>query len=406
MSLRYAFILGRNPELSIAELGAVLGGNLKIPHHQAVVFFSGELPQTPQDFLNRLGGCVEILEIFEEKIPVDALEPAIVNFLKNKPGKIVFALNLVPENKKSKLLKFLLPRVKKSLQQVGRSAAFLNKDFQNVNAVAAVKQKLVESDTNVSVIDESEGKISLGYSVAMQDFEAYSKRDYGKPFRDPQSGMLPPKLAQIMVNLSVSASEAKQSSAILDPFCGTGTILMEALLMGYSVIGSDVDSRMVEGAKKNIDWLVRAHTTREYERARFYQKNATELTASDVIARPAEGLSKQANFVIVPEPYLGPPLSQFPAENFLKKLTADLEKLYLEFFKNLASWLPKSTPIVFVFPYWKKGSARQSLASPIVAKIESLGYSKTTFVPLQTASLFYDRPNSIVGREIVRFVKN
>lgn len=401
---KYAFILGRNPELSIAELGAVLGGNLKIPHHQAVVFFSGDLPQTPQNFLNRLGGCVEILEIFEESIAASVVEQKIVEFLVQRfagqKGKISFALNLIPENKNSRVLKLLLPRIKKTLRSQGHSANFMNNNFQNMSTVAAVKQKLVESGTNVSVIDEGEGKVSLGYSVAMQDFESYGKRDYGKPFRDPQTGMLPPKLAQIMVNFSVIASEAKQSITILDPFCGTGTILMEALLMGYSVIGSDVDVRLVEGAKKNIEWLRQTFPSHVHvnTHVQLFQKDARNLEATDV--------SCNQPLIIVTEPYLGPPLSAFPAENFLKKLTVDLEKLYLDFFKNLTKWIPKKTPVIFVFPYWKRGSARQSFASPIVAKIESLGYSKTTFVPLQKTSLFYDRPDSVVGREIVRFAKN
>jgi hypothetical protein len=38
--------------------------------------------------------------------------------------------------------------------------------------------------------------------MALQDFESYSKRDYGRPARDPRTGSLPPKLAQILINLA------------------------------------------------------------------------------------------------------------------------------------------------------------------------------------------------------------
>jgi tRNA G10 N-methylase Trm11 len=411
---KYAFILGRNPELSIAELGASLR-EISVTPQKAAVFFSGELPEAPQDFLNRLGGTVEILEIFEENLPQADILKVVEKFLleqcRTHAGKCAFALNLWPENKKSQVLKFLLPRLKKSLRANGISANFMNKNFQNVSPVFASKQGLIGRKTNIGVFDIGDGKVSLGFTVALQDFEAYSKRDYGKPFRDPAVGMLPPKLAQIMVNLGSSpqllttnylpAGQAGKPQTISDPFCGTGTILMEALLMGYDVIGSDKDARLVDGAQQNIDWLRKAFqkNVHVHTKAQLFQKDTTALVKTDI--------ALEQPFAIVTEPYLGPALISFPAEKFLEKLTGELENLYIDFFASMAKWLPKKTPVVFVFPYWKKkGSARLHLAPPLVAKIEALGYSKTTFVPLQTTSLFYDRPDSIVGREIVRFVKN
>lgn len=68
-------------------------------------------------------------------------------------------------------------------------------------------------------------------------------RDYGRPARDARVGMLPPKLAQIMLNLSV---KDEKSGTVLDPFCGTGVLLQEAALAGFDFIGSDIEPRMVE----------------------------------------------------------------------------------------------------------------------------------------------------------------
>ncbi|MBI2639022.1 hypothetical protein HYW83_05530 [Candidatus Peregrinibacteria bacterium] len=409
--MKYAFILGRNQELSIAELGAIFQSLRSCKNY--AIFFDGELPQKPQDFLNRLGGTTEILEIFAENLPqadiLNDVEKFLLEQSRAHTGKCAFALNLWPENKKSQVLKFLLTRLKKNLRAKGVSANFMNKNFQNVSPVFASKQGLIGSKTNIGILDVGDGKVTLGATVALQDFEAYSKRDYGKPFRDPAVGMLPPKLAQIMINLA-NPNEIASAATILDPFCGTGTILMEAMLMGYSVIGSDKDARLIEGARQNIDWLQKtfSKSVPGNTHVKLFQKDARSLTAADAIAKAPVG-GKQQNgslsLAVVTEPFLGPPLSQFPAENFLKKLMDELEKLYLDFFKNLAQWLPKKTAVVFIFPYWKKGSSRQSLASHVVAKIESLGYSKTTFAPLKTTSLLYERPDSVVGREIVRFVK-
>jgi len=59
-----------------------------------------------------------------------------------------------------------------------------------------------------------------------------------------------PKLARGMNNLS----RIKRGSVVLDPFCGTGGILIEAGIIGAKVIGMDIDEKMVEGTIKNLEY--------------------------------------------------------------------------------------------------------------------------------------------------------
>jgi len=47
-----------------------------------------------------------------------------------------------------------------------------------------------------------EGKLMIGQTEAVQPYKQWSARDFGRPARDPKSGMLPPKLARLMINLS------------------------------------------------------------------------------------------------------------------------------------------------------------------------------------------------------------
>lgn len=68
-----------------------------------------------------------------------------------------------------------------------------------------------------------------------------------RPFFHPSS--MPPKLARCMVNLS----RARAGEAFLDPFCGAGGILLEAASMGCEAIGSDIDPKMVRGARENLE---------------------------------------------------------------------------------------------------------------------------------------------------------
>lgn len=69
-----------------------------------------------------------------------------------------------------------------------------------------------------------------------------------RPFFSPIS--LHPKLARALVNLSV----VKKGETLLDPFCGTGGILLEAGLIGAKVVGSDIEDKMIEGCKKTLDF--------------------------------------------------------------------------------------------------------------------------------------------------------
>ena len=70
-----------------------------------------------------------------------------------------------------------------------------------------------------------------------------------RPFFKPVT--MDPRLARLMVSLSFSRGTP---SAVVDPFCGTGGIAIEASMLGLEALASDLDSRMVEGTLANLDW--------------------------------------------------------------------------------------------------------------------------------------------------------
>ena len=57
------------------------------------------------------------------------------------------------------------------------------------------------------------------------------------------------KLCRVMINLS----GLKEGDTICDPFCGTGTTLLEAESMGIHSIGIDFDKKMYQSTKENLD---------------------------------------------------------------------------------------------------------------------------------------------------------
>ncbi|MDO5851451.1 MAG: TIGR01177 family methyltransferase [Methanobacteriaceae archaeon] len=75
----------------------------------------------------------------------------------------------------------------------------------------------------------------------------FTNKPHKRPYFHP--GSMSPKLALCMVNLA----HVKENSIVWDPFCGTGGIIIEAGLLKAEIIGSDIDYRMTNGSKKNIE---------------------------------------------------------------------------------------------------------------------------------------------------------
>lgn len=95
------------------------------------------------------------------------------------------------------------------------------------------------------ILEES---IALGRQVLDIDRGLFRRRSNEKrPFSSPVS--MDPVLARVLVNLS----GVKPGEHVLDPFCGTGGILIEAGLCGVGVHGRDMNEEMVKGAEENLE---------------------------------------------------------------------------------------------------------------------------------------------------------
>ncbi len=105
----------------------------------------------------------------------------------------------------------------------------------------------------------------LRHTIDKSQFE--HRRPHMRPFFAP--GVIMPKFARVLVNLS----EVKPGELLLDPFCGTGGILIEAGMVGAVPVGMDIQKKMVRGANQNIDFYrLNAH---------FVLADATRLPLKD-----------------------------------------------------------------------------------------------------------------------------
>lgn len=90
-------------------------------------------------------------------------------------------------------------------------------------------------------------KLVFGLKLTEIQTRTFSeRRPRKKPFFHPSA--MPSKLARCMVNLA----HGKAEGLVLDPFCGTGTSLIEATFIGCKALGVDAQKRMILGCRKNL----------------------------------------------------------------------------------------------------------------------------------------------------------
>ena len=93
----------------------------------------------------------------------------------------------------------------------------------------------------------TDNRFILGLKIAEIIPKPFSERGpRRKPFFHPTA--MQAKLARVMVNLA----QPKSGDLVLDPFCGTGGMLIEAGLIGCRVVGFDAKPHMLRGGLKNI----------------------------------------------------------------------------------------------------------------------------------------------------------
>jgi len=369
------FILGNNPQLSVAEISAVFGHEDILEQTDQYAVLQTENFDHEKS-MRRLGGVIKTAEVigkFEKGL--------LVKDLLAKEGKIIFGLSDYREagNKggrkegRAELEKIGLS-IKKTLKESGRPVRFVVSKEPVLSSVVISKNKCQE----YIII----GKNTLCKTCAVQDFVDYGKRDFGRPSRDAYSGMIPPKLAKIMINLS----KAGTNRVLYDPFCGSGTILQEALMLGFKeVVGSDISEKAISDTKKNIGWLKEKFNV-ENSKIKIFHSDVRE------ISRHIQNVD-----VIVTEPYLGPALRGREHAREIERTAMELRKLYVAAFVGFAKILKKGAKVVFVLPQFK---GLEKINSETVRKIESCG-----FLCIRPKNLTYSRPTQLVARKISLFEK-
>ncbi|HZP55763.1 MAG TPA: hypothetical protein VFB03_03265 [Candidatus Saccharimonadales bacterium] len=385
-------ILGRQPALGVAELESIYGSDNIKPIKNAALL---NIPADKINFKN-LGGTIKVARILSElnysdwqkltKYLVDTI-PAHLEHLPE--GKFTLGLSVYGINVNASQINRSALQIKKVIKKTRRPVRVVPNKTETLNSAQVLHNKLTHKGAWELLFIANGSKTLLAQTMFVQDIEAYAARDQARPKRDPKIGMLPPKLAQIIINLAVSRLPADVSASrvrILDPFCGTGVILQEALLMGYSVLGTDIDRRMVEYAKTNMQWLAE-------------RQPAATGHVSIELGDAAD--SHWARFTTVAsEAYLGRPFAKLPPEDMLKQNIHTANKTIKDFLQNLSAQIKQDRVFCLAIPAWRKPNG-ELIHLPVLDKLTDMGYNKVKFKHVRNEDLIYYRENQIVARELL-----
>lgn len=392
---RYAAFLGNQPLLSLSELHAVLPDLTDARFaSRSTALFKTERPIDPAE-LKTWGGTVVLAEEIAEDTQPAAVPGLLAKMLEGKKGKMTFAIRAdgVPLDTVRRLYR----TIKDKLKEAGIPSRYVGTERQAAATALLRDAGLLSGDGGAEIVLIRDGKkLWAGRTIAAQDPDAYTERDMHKPVRDTRSGLLPPKLAQILLNFGwmlAGGRERQGALTVYDPFCGTGVIPIEILLRGWNVLGSDLSAKAVEGTETNIDWL---------RKTMKIKKSDAGSTIWKQDARKPFKLPSKPDLV-VSETTLGPALSARPIAADAKKYCAEAEELESEFLANASAAMP-GVPLAITWPVWylKTGDIRLEKTWKNLAK---LGYRAVPLPGLPTdmprPTIVYRRGDQFVGREIV-----
>ncbi|NWF95126.1 MAG: methyltransferase domain-containing protein [Candidatus Thorarchaeota archaeon] len=414
----YLFILGKNWTLSIAELLVSLG-DLRIDFKVKDYSRTSVVIETDRQFTDEelveiqagLGGCFKtgrvvtsyelglILRAFPRRgrIVKEAREKleecSWLGKVWPRPAgaRIKYGVSTYPAAKDSpvdlgKLTLGLDEFIKRRLTQLGAKKAsyyaYEGPDKRKPERPStalwpqtiALHSLLVPPNAEILAALTTE-RMYLARTIAVYDSLFQRHRDESRPYISAQISTSP-KLCRTLLTLS----GAKPGCTVLDPFCGTGTILMEAAVLDMRCIGVDNSHDAVQGARRNMVWLAKE----------MGEQLVFRIEHGDARKLP-ETVKEQVDAVAF-EPDLGPVYEEAPSREEAESSVAQLTELYRDCLVSLQSVLRPGGRVGMTVPVVvsKQGPVLVNLDK----MVENTAFTVHTLLPREVF------PDSVKNREV------
>jgi tRNA G10 N-methylase Trm11 len=406
-------ILGRQPEFGLAELESLYGATKVQPAGAQAAIVDVDPCLLAFD---RLGGSVKFCKLLTTLDSTDwkQVEKFLIQVSPGHSetmpeGKMTLGLSLYGFKESNKRIEATGLSLKKAIRKTGRPVRLVPNKESELNAAQVIHNKLTDPNGWELVFVKDGAKTIVAQTVKVQDIESYTLRDRGRPKRDTKVGMLPPKLAQIIINLAsgplpeeklqnicdIPAGEPVPinliNKTLLDPFCGTGVVLQEALLMGYETYGTDLDKRMVAYSEANIKWLSEAYNA------------FGDPLESHTRIEPGDATNHQWQppvDLVACETYLGRPFTSRPSPEILAQTVAECNLIIKKFLNNIREQIKPGTRLALAVPAWQTRPG-EFKHLPLIDSLSDLGYNRVIFEHVRDDQLLYHRSDQIVARQLL-----
>ena len=390
---QHIFVLGSHVALSVAELeryveidavdessSLALGTVKSWPNPR-------DIPKKQEGLLQDLcGGVIRIGEVLGRYNDWDGLVEAMLQQVPEDAVTPRFRFGISTFGQSSHDIRQELLQI---FEKQRSHCRFVNPPKGNMASSRIFDERMIQKGAELLVHFQGDEYI-LARTVSNQNIRNYTVRDRKKDFRDAHMGMLPPKLAQMMLNIAW----APQDAVIWDSFCGSGTVNIEAILMGYNNYGSDLDADRVNASEKNYAQMGE-HFKFDPATAEFFTSDAGKVPR---IMRSAEG-----PLWVVTEGYLGTNFRQDPTPGQIQ----DSKKIVLQIWKNVFKvWEELGVEgACFCLPHWKTGGRSISIANRVLDFAHNHGY-KVVPISRKEPTYVYGREGARVAREIVKVCRD
>lgn len=323
--MNYLFILGRDPELARAELETYLETR-GIPFKEidsgkeAIVL---DLKKFDKKILKDLGGTIKVAEVLSSEKRIDRIEYSLKSkeLYQGTSNKLTYSVT----GYQTDLDSFLEDYLKDYFKEI-KVKAQLRKE-QSPSKLARKEEFL----------DFIVFKSHIAITIAVSNPQELKKRDLERPAVDHMK-VISLRLAKILINLS----GAKEDSLFIDPFCGSGTILQEALLLGCRVVGFDKDVESIKQSKQNLEWLKKNYPLK-------YDYKLHIIDARKI----AQFLPVRSVDSVATEPFMGPFIRKLPTIFQAQQQIQELSPLYASVLNQLSQVIKPGKKVVFVVPRFK-----------------------------------------------------
>lgn len=352
------YIFGRNPELSLAEIIARYNVNF---NQSALITkdltASGVIIENEKHISIKNCGAVlkkcKIIAIFLKNTPISEIKPVLEShingeYIIDKSNWGISSYNDSDDSSYKAILnrQTLHEIAKKGFKNIGIKKAYF---IPPMEGNTLTPQKLLRK----KIIDEGiefilwyrKKDVILCQTEEVIDIDSFAKRDKERPHKRLLL-LLGLALARTMVNL-VSIEKNNHNLPIYDPFCGMGSIVQEAYILGLQAMGSDIDKSCVFRSKENLNWV--SQTLGKKFRTKYGNFPSDKIFEMDITA-PNFPLLQEFNGSIVAEPNLLTPLKSYPLIFEAKKMISQFEENYNRYLKEINQILPTGGICVLIFP--------------------------------------------------------